>query len=318
MVAGFSRRRVMSRIPAIYASSGAFLGRALADLFDEAAAAGVTHIELSSGVAWQADNLAAVRANRRRFRFLVHNYFPPPERPFVLNLGSADAEIRRLSLDHCRGAIDLAHELETDLFTVHAGFALEPKVSELGRPITGEVRTDLETCYRIFRDSVGALVTYGESRGVDLGIENNVVAPFNLRDGRNTFLLMATAEELVRLATDIASPHLGFLIDSGHLNVSARSLGFDRDAFLETVRPWLLGWHLSDNDGTADSNRPFGPEAWFLPWVAKAPGRMVVIEAYRLTPAVLDHCLRAVAAVLDGSAAGGPPLAGLGEGPGHA
>jgi sugar phosphate isomerase/epimerase len=305
MVASFSGLRVMSRIPSVYASSGAFLSRALPDLFDEAAAAGVTHIELSSGVAWQADNLASVRANRRRFRFLVHNYFPPPEVPFVLNLGSADPEIRRLSLDHCRGAIDLAHELETDLFTVHAGFALEPKVSELGRPITGEITTDLETCYRIFRDSVGSLVAYGEKSGVDLGIENNVVAPFNLRDGRNTFLLMATAEEIVRLMTDIASPHLGVLIDSGHLNVSARSLGFEREGFLETVRPWLLGWHLSDNDGTADSNKPFGPEAWFLPWVAKAPGRMAVVEAYRLKPAALDGCLRAVSAA----------VAGLKEGP---
>jgi len=287
----------MSCIPSIYVSSGAFLSRTLPDLFDEAAAAGVTNIELSSGVAWQAENLAAVRANRRRFRFLVHNYFPPPEVPFVLNLGSADPEIRRLSLDHCRGAIDLAHELETDLFTVHAGFALEPKVSELGRPITGEIKTDLETCYRIFRDSVGSLVAYGEKSGVDLGIENNVVAPFNLRDGRNTFLLMATAEEIVRLMTDIASPHLGVLIDSGHLNVSARSLGFERDGFLETVRPWLLGWHLSDNDGTADSNKPFGPEAWFLPWIAKAPGRMAVIEAYRLKPVVLNGCLQALTSV---------------------
>ena len=281
--------------PPIYASSGAFLSRELALLLDEAAAAGVRHVELSSGVAWGPDNLAVVLRNRGRFRFLVHNYFPPPERPFVLNLASSDPEIRARSIDHCRGAIDLAHELESDLFTVHAGFALEPKVSELGRPITGEA-VDIEVAYGIFRDTVGELVVYGEGRGVRLGIENNVVAPFNLRHGRNVFLLMATAEEICRLARDISSPRLGFLIDSGHLNVSARTLGFDREAFLEAVGPRVLGWHLSDNDGTADSNRPFGSDAWFLPWVRKIPGEMVVIEAYRLAPHLLDGCIAAVAA----------------------
>lgn len=290
----------MASPPPIYASSGAFLSRELAPLLDEAAAAGVTRVELSSGVAWGAGNLEVVRRNRHRFRFLVHNYFPPPERPFVLNLASSDPEIRRRSLDHCRGAMDLAHELESDLFTVHAGFAIEPKVAELGRPIAGEAG-DVEVAYGIFRDTVGELVTYGEGRGVRLGIENNVVAPFNLRHGKNAFLLMATAEEIVRLAKDIPSPRLGFLIDSGHLNVSARTLGFDRGAFLEAVRPRLLGWHLSDNDGTADSNRPFGGDAWFLPWVARSPGEMVVIEAYRLAPHQLDGCIAAVAAATGGA-----------------
>lgn len=286
--------------PPIYASSGAFLSRELALLLDEAAAAGVTRVELSSGVAWGPDNLDVVLRNRSRFRFLVHNYFPPPERPFVLNLASADPEIRARSLEHCRGAMDLAHELESDLFTVHAGFALEPKVAELGRPITGEAG-DIEVAYRIFRDSVGELVVYGEALGVRLGIENNVVAPFNLRQGRNVFLLMATAEEILRLAEDIPSPRLGFLIDSGHLNVSARTLGFDREDFLRSVGPRLFGWHLSDNDGTADSNRPFGDDAWFLPWVRKIPGEMVVIEAYRLAPHLLDGCIAAVAAVTGGA-----------------
>jgi sugar phosphate isomerase/epimerase len=288
----------MRNPPPIYASSGAFLSRELAPLLDEAAAAGIDRVELSSGVAWRADNLDVVRRNRARFRFLVHNYFPPPERPFVLNLASADPEIRERSLAHCRGAMDLAGELGSDLFTVHAGFALEPKVGELGRPITAEVTVDIEAAYRIFRDSVGAMVAYGEARGVRLGIENNVVAPFNLRQGRNVFLLMATAEEILRLAADIASPRLGFLIDSGHLNVSARSLGFTREAFLEAVAPLILGWHLSDNDGTADSNHPFGRGAWFLPWVAKHPGDMVVIEAYRLQRPRLEECIEAVTAAL--------------------
>ena len=69
---------------------------------------------------------------------------------------------------------------------------------------------------------------------------------------------------------------------------------FRSDAFLERIGRWVVGWHLSDNDGTSDSNRPFGPEAWFLPWVKKIPGEMAVIEAYKLKPPVLDGCIAAV------------------------
>ena len=124
MVLSYMCSRNILMPPKIYASSGAFRGRTLSAILDESGAAGITNIELSSGLGWRDDNVDVVFRSRSRFDFLVHNYFPPPEQPFVLNLASADPHIRNRSLAHCRSAIDLAHELETDLFTVHAGFAL--------------------------------------------------------------------------------------------------------------------------------------------------------------------------------------------------
>ncbi|MBI2156811.1 MAG: TIM barrel protein [Candidatus Rokubacteria bacterium] len=153
-----------------------------------------------------------------------------------------------------------------------------------------------EEAYAIFVESVRHLAAYGAGRGVRFLVENNVVAPFNLARGGNRWLLMAEAGELLRLARDVASANLGFLVDVGHVNVSARSLGFDRRAFVEAVAGHVAAFHLSDNDGAADDNRPFDTAAWFVPLLREFPGAAVVIEAYRLELAQIRACAAVVEA----------------------
>jgi hypothetical protein len=36
--------------------------------------------------------------------------------------------------------------------------------------------------------------------------------------------------------------------------------------------------HLSANDGTADQHRPFGHDAWFLPWLRDLPEAVTTVE----------------------------------------
>jgi sugar phosphate isomerase/epimerase len=57
--------------------------------------------------------------------------------------------------------------------------------------------------------------------------------------------------------------NVGVLLDVAHLKVSARSLGFDPVAAHVQLKPWIQGYHLSDNDGTADSNEIVTADSWF-------------------------------------------------------
>ena len=43
--------------------------------------------------------------------FLIHNYFPPPKKNFILNLGSTNENIRLQSVNLCKGAINLCKNL---------------------------------------------------------------------------------------------------------------------------------------------------------------------------------------------------------------
>ena len=59
------------------------------------------------------------------------------------------------------------------------------------------------------------------------------------------------------------------LVDLAHLKVSSNSLNFDAIEFLSECDSWISAYHLSDNDGTRDSNEPFSKDSWFWPYLKK-------------------------------------------------
>lgn len=266
-----------------YVSTGAFKTRSVSEIIAQALASGLHHIELASGTAWVSDMLDVVRkTSGLSISYLVHNYFPPHENPFVLNLGAADEVTLRRSQEHCRRAVDLCHEFNAPFFSVHAGFAFAGKPENLGSDVTRLPRISLEEAHEIFVKSLRVLCSYAAQKQIRIAVENNVVHPFNLVGGKNRVGLCATAEDMLRTHADVGADNLAFLIDVGHLKVTANSLRFDRQTFLDKVGPYVAAFHLSDNDGTADQNLPFGDEAWFLPRLADFPQATVILEAYSL------------------------------------
>jgi sugar phosphate isomerase/epimerase len=266
-----------------FVSTGAFRTRSLAEIVASAAAGGLGHIELGSGTEWAPDMLRPVHETAARgVRYLVHNYFPPHETPFVLNLAAADAEVLARSEAHCRAAVDLSATLGAPFFSVHAGFAFSARPEQLGHDLTGAPRIALEEAHAIFVQALRRLCAYAAARVIDVVVENNVIAPFNLVNGRNLIGLCATAEEALRTQAEVGAPNFGFLVDTGHLKVTANALGFDGHRFLDDVGPHVRAFHLSDNDGTADQNYPFDATAWFVPRLAEFPRATMVLEAYKL------------------------------------
>jgi sugar phosphate isomerase/epimerase len=286
-----------------YVSSGAFRTRSVGEIVQIAVEAGLGFVELGSGADWAPDVLAPVRATAGRpLRYLVHNYFPPHERPFVLNLASADPESLARSVEHCRRAVDLSAELGAPFFSVHAGFAFAARPEQLGRDQTRIPRVPLTQAHEIFVRSLRDLCAYAAERGVRVAVENNVIAPFNLVNGRNLLGLCATAEDILRTQAEVGAPNLGFLVDTGHAKVTAGALGFDAQRFLSTVAPHVIAFHLSDNDGTADTNQPFAERAWFVPRLAEFPHATMILEAYRLDV----DAIRACCGVVERARARGP------------
>jgi len=275
-----------------YVSTGAFKTRSVPAIVELALHAGLHHIELASGAAWAPGMLDVVRKTAGLpVNYLVHNYFPPHQDPFVLNLAAADGMILQRSQEHCRLAVDLCHEFKAPFFSVHAGFAFAGKPEDLGKDVTRLPRTSLEEAHAIFVESLRDLCAYAADKHVRILVENNVIHPFNLVGGKNRLGLCVTAEDLLRTKADVGAASLAFLIDVGHLRVSANSLRFDREVFLDRVGPHVEAFHLSDNDGTADQNLPFGDDAWFLPRLADFPQATMIVEAYSLdVPMIVATC----------------------------
>jgi sugar phosphate isomerase/epimerase len=286
----------MDPTPNVFVSTGAFQFKTLDPILDACAQAGIGNLELSSGLDFEPDILGKARRHLdRRFRFLVHNYFPPHEIPFVLNLGSSDRNAVQRSVEHCRLAIDLATEFGAPFYSVHAGAAMRAKASDLGRPLSHTADDDIDEAYARFVTNVRELAAYAGTRNLRLLIENHLVAPFNLIKGRRNFLFASSPAEIGQFVEDVGSDNLGILMDVGHLAVTATSCGFDRFDAIDRVAPHIGAFHLSDNDGTEDQNLPFTSDAWFMPVLARFKDAIHVIESYNLPIPKILECHQVVA-----------------------
>jgi len=240
---------------------------------------GIAGIELSSSLALSARDFPKIREQMPSgMRFLVHNYFPRPAEDFVLNLASLDTDVLGKSRAHCSNAIDFCSEIGSPFYSVHAGFALNATPGDLGKELAHLERYSLVQAKTVFVNSLSSLCRQAQAKGIRILVENNVLAPFNLVHERNEFLLGVTAEDLFEILTLVNMPNLGLLIDTGHLKVSARSLGFSTDLFLRHFQPHIEALHLSDNDGENDGNFAFDETVWFFKHLRDLKAKYLIIE----------------------------------------
>ena len=264
----------------IYVSTGGFRGRAADAVSVELLSAGVKSIELSGG-AYSETLLPDLQALARDIHFQVHNYFPPPADPFVLNLGSLDTLTGERSVAHVEKALQWCTALGADRYSFHAGFLLDPKVDELGKRIPNRSLFDRDECIEVFVSRVSRLAEIAERVGVVLMIENNVLSAKNAKEFSANPLLMCDPQECQKIM-GLLPGSVKQLIDVAHLKVSSNSLNFDASQMFELCNERIAAYHLSDNDGLEDSNKPFGVDAWFWPHL-KADADYYSVEVYGCT-----------------------------------
>ncbi len=258
-------------------------------MLDECERHGHAGLELSSGFRFEENLPERVAAARgRNVDLLVHNYFPPPAKSFVLNLAATDPETRRLSLEMCRAGIELCATMGAPFYSVHSGFAMNLTPEQLGQPgqqadLPGAHLIDHETARNAFRAAVGELAEFAREKEVGLLIENNVITAQQVAAGRGGSLLMTNPTELRDFFDELSADNVGLLLDVGHAHVSAQALGFPAEEFFLQLADRVAALHLSDNDGCADSNGKFTAASWFAPYLHDFAFAPVVIEVYRLS-----------------------------------
>ena len=265
----------------IYISTGGFRDRPADAVSAELLNAGVKSIELSGG-AYSETLLIDLQSLKTDVQFQIHNYFPPPADPFVLNLGSLDTVIGERSVAHVEQALQWCVTLGADRYSFHAGFLLDPKVDELGKRIPNRRLYDRDECIEVFVGRVSRLAEIADRAGVNLMIENNVLSAKNAHEFSANPLLMCEPQECQKILGLIPAS-VGLLVDVAHLKVSANSLNFDPSQMFDMCYERIAGHHLSDNNGLEDSNKRFGEDAWFWPHLKTDVGYYSV-EVYGCAP----------------------------------
>ncbi len=265
----------------IYISSSCVQGATIRDSVVQLAEAGFRNIELSGGTELYpelAEDLIALR-EQYKLEFLCHNYFPPPARHFVLNLASLDQETYQSSMEQVRRAVDLSATIGAARYGFHAGFLIDIPLNQIGKKIE---RFDLFDRQKAMQQFCAAVRTLnGEQQKIKLYIENNVFSAPNAAsyEGVNPFFLTDYAgfNEL-RSQLDFA-----LLLDLAHLKVSARSLGHDFENQVQFLLPQSDYVHISDNDGTVDSNGGLEPDSEMYHVLERSDlrGKIFTLEVYR-------------------------------------
>lgn len=228
-------------------------------------------LEFSSNIKHQANLVEIYRsANLKK---IIHNYFPAPYNPFVLNLASSNNEIREMSIRHCKQGIDLAKESSENIFSVHAGFCIDPYASELGKKINYSTNYNKVLHFQYFLNSLNELLEYSSQTGVTLLIENNVISKVNLLNQTNP-LLCCSSSEIINIMEEINNTNLMLLLDTAHLKVSCNTLNLNLEYEIEKLLPYIGAVHHSDNNGFVDNNLQLENDYWarkYMPYFKTFP-----------------------------------------------
>jgi len=236
----------------IYISTACVKHKKICDSVLELVRNGFRNIELSGGTELYddfEDDLLQLK-DRYNLNYLCHNYFPPPKRPFVLNLASLNDDTFQASFDHLEKVISLSNRLGADKYAFHAGFFIDIRLNEIGKKLTRDnLFDDMEALERFCK---AYRLIQKKTENVSLFIENNVFSDTNAKtyEGQNPFM-MTNFNGYKYLKEKI---DFNLLFDVAHLKVSAQSLKLDWQEEFQNMMNESRYIHVSDNDGLHDLN----------------------------------------------------------------
>ena len=244
----------------VYMSSGGFGNLDVIEILEAFTSHGICNVEFSNGKL-NGEFSEIIRPFLQSSKVMLHNYFPQPSKSFVINLASQDKEIRTKSIEHVTKCLRISKLIGADHYAVHSGFLFDPRPSELGQVFSSIRLADRNKAMETFAETLSELVKVAVDLGVKILIENNVITAQNLLLFSQNPLLCCCSDEIMQVLA--ASPKVDLLLDLAHLKVSAQTLDNDIIREADKLKEIALGYHLSENDGLKDLNKPIDNDSWF-------------------------------------------------------
>jgi sugar phosphate isomerase/epimerase len=262
----------------IYLSTGGFQKLTPQSVIHKYNKIGIKSIELSGGKYVHSQKVIKFLKERHNINFALHNYFPVPKKKFVINLGSFEKKIFKKTFLNIKKSIDISSKLKSKYFSFHAGFIFDPNTKDLGKKFNDVRLQDRKKTINLFLTRVNLLAKEAKKKNVKILIENNVITIENFIKFKQDPLLLTHPDEIIKFFKK-CDKDVGLLLDVGHLKVSAKTLGFNLLKAHEMLKPYIKGYHLSDNNGLRDSNKEFTTKSWFYNKLKKNV-KYISIEVY--------------------------------------
>ncbi len=222
----------------------------------------IKNIELSYGV-YEKSFEKSFKKLYKKNNFIFHNYFPKPEKDFVINLASINKKIRTKSLRFIKKNINFSAKYKMKYYSFHAGFLIDPKPRSLGGAIPKVSVQPRKKSIKVFISSINILSRYAKKKKIQLFIENNVISKENLKKFKKNPLLMTEPKEIENIMCKLPK-NVKLLMDVAHLKVSSQTLKFNLIKSFKDLKKYTGAYHLSDNNGIIDNNKDVRKNSWFI------------------------------------------------------
>lgn len=266
----------------IFISSNCSKKNNIKEVVQELVDHGIKDIELSGGTNFYPsylDDLIELKA-KHNLNYRLHNYFPPPEKHFVLNLASANESVLEQSRDMVMKSAEISKLFGSTKYGIHAGFRISPRVDELGKKISNTSLLPYEEALEKFSKEMNQLISYSAGKNVQLYLENNVFSKANSEsfNNENPFFL-TNSKEYFEMKKKI---NFSLLLDVAHLKVSCQTLGLNFADEFRTLIKESDYIHISNNDGSSDSNNELAhsSDVYQLLKEADLKGKTFTVEVY--------------------------------------
>lgn len=186
------------------------------------------------------------------FNYLIHNYFPPADSSFLLNIASSSFDELERSLSFVKRCLAICNKYEIPMYSLHAGFRSTGIPTKTGI-IFDDVITPYEKAFSTMVESLTKINKWADEYGIIVLIENNVSSS-EVSGFVGERMLLQTPEEFHRLFDIIDSDKIKILLDLGHLKVASKWLKFDMDESISGLLDFVRGLHIHDNDGRYDKH----------------------------------------------------------------
>ena len=192
--------------------------------------------------------------------FALHNYFPAPKSPFVLNMAASDSITYNKTEELIKNAFCLADYAESPIYGIHAGYLAKAKAGEDGYFIFSDEEESYKTALENTIKFVNNILKY-KPKNLTFIIENLFPSP------KKRHSLNCSYEEIKELMNSLPN-EVGILLDLGHFNISSNILGFNRHKALDKLVNNFFGRikeiHISENNGFKDEHLAVKENSWQL------------------------------------------------------
>ncbi len=222
----------------------------------------IFNIELSGGKYEKNVGNKILRINNKN-NIRTHNYFLYPKKNFVINLASENKLIVKKSINLIKKNILFAKKINSQYVSFHAGFRFDIKPNKLGKSIDKEKLITEKVALKNFKKNLKNLIIFAKKNKIKILIENNVLSKKNYDNFKcNPFLLCSPNQ--IKSFFKKKIPNVFFLMDVAHYKVTCKTLRIDLVRSYKKILKFIDAYHLSDNNGYADTNSKISQRSWFM------------------------------------------------------